>query len=155
MIIIVTRSSIIISSIITSLIITKLTSSASSSSASSSSPTAEPRQTTSLSGFLFVINSHPHQIPTSHQPCSSQPGPGWNRAPDPPDPPPMGGVPSQKRLIYQGNDPPPPPNAWFIKDCVFQPPLILLTKGKLSWLRPAFVIYKGLPGISRQLFHSW
>ena len=136
-IIIVTRSSIIISSFITSLIITKLTPSSSSSSASSSSPTAEPRQTTSLSGFLFVINSHPHQIPTSHQPCSSQPGPGWNRAPDPPDPP---GVPSQKRLIYPGNDPP-PPNAWFIKDCVFQPPLVLLTKGKLSRLRPAFVIW--------------
>ena len=153
-IIIVTRSSIIISSFITSLIITKLTPSSSSSSASSSSPTAEPRQTTSLSGFLFVINSHPHQIPTSHQPCSSQPGPGWNRAPDPPDPPPWGGCHHKKDWFIKEMTPP-PPNAWFIKDCVFQPPLILLTKGKLSWLRPAFVIYKGLPGISRQLFHSW
>ena len=71
------------SGFITGLIITKLTPSSSSSSAASAVSTAEPRQTTSLSGFLFVINSHPHQIPTSHQPCSSQPGPGGNRAPDP------------------------------------------------------------------------
>ena len=127
------------SGFITGLIITRLTPSSSSSSAASALSTAEPRQTTSLSGFLFVINSHPHQIPTSHQPCSSQPGPGGNRAPDPPDPPDGGGA-ITKTIDLSRKWPPPPTKAWFIKHCGVEPPLILLTKGKLSWLRPAFVI---------------
>ena len=78
------------------------------------------------------------------------PGPGGNRAPDPPWPPALGGVPAQKRLIYQGNDPPPHTKAWFIKDCGVEPPLILLTKGKLSWFRPAFVIKIRNPKRHRQ-----
>ena len=113
------------SGFITGLIITTLTPSSSSSSAASAVSTAEPGQT---SGFLFVINSHPHQIPTSHQPCSSQPGPGGKSSPSPPSPPPM---PAQKRVIYQGNDhPPPSTKAWFIKDCGVEPPLNTSYEGR-------------------------
>ena len=44
-------------------------------------------------------------------------------------------------MIYQGNDPPPPTQKLdSSKTVAWNPPLILLTKGELSWLRPAFVI---------------
>ena len=142
-IIIITRSSSSIISIITSLTITKLTSSWSSSSASSSSPTAEPKQNDLLVWLPLGHQQSSHQIPTSHQPCSSQPGPGGNSSPWPPWPRPMqkGAITKTIDLSRKWPHPhPPTPKAWFIKDCGVQPPLILLTKGKLSWLRPAFVI---------------
>ena len=147
-IIIITRSSSSIISIITSLTITKLTSSWSSSSASSSSPTAEPRQTTSLSGFLLVINSHhiryQHLISITDQ---------AGIEPLTPLTPPMqkGAITKTIDLSRKWPHPnPPTPKAWFIKDCGVQPPLILLTKGKLSWLRPAFAM-KGFQEVMKRI----
>ena len=127
------------SGFITGLIITRPTPSSSSSSAASALSTAEPRQRT----LLVWLPLRHQQSPTPDTNISSALLiPARTRresSPWPPWPPRWGGC-HHKNDWFIKEMTPPPTKAWFIKHCGVEPPLILLTKGKLSWLRPAFVI---------------